>query len=342
MSAMNFIDKAIEDAGSYAVYGKGLGDQMRKDVKYGPQPDPNFGPVYGRMVENPNSARIASLREELAKINDQIKAYDMEAEMSKYKFQYEADPSPYTSLMQNRRTAEQTEKIRKATENATKASNVQNAWKQLLIDEEAEKYNLYAIQNRIKQAMEAGNKTAYLEAKNDEARAIATLSRYDKEKKQYKDQFSKMLGIDAGETFEPKYDEANDANLAQLGALEQLGADIKDATSEVRVRGESLLPKEKQAYIDNAQKKLEEFRQRAETLKGILSPDKQSALNDAITAYEDSIPKFGKGQSVKLTKESFAKMTSPQLVKLGKKALLKYKNQGWTNPYLEQAIGAAK
>ena len=294
-----------------------------------------------------NMARIEEINkrlEEIQKEKERLQNGGLEEAMGKYKYLYEADPSVYMNYKQNLRNAQQTEQIRKATEDATKASNAQTAWKQLLIDEEAEKYNLAAIQNKAQQALESGNKAEYIAAKNDEARAVAKLSRLAKDKDMYKKQFSKQLGLlDREEDeVEAQYDSATDANVAQLGNLEQLVADIQRASDEVRTRPASMLPKEKKAYIEQAKQKLEDFKKRSGDLKLTLSPQKKAELDQTITAYEDAIPKFGKSQTVKMTSESFAKLTAPQLVKLGKRALLQYKNQGWTNPFLDQAIARAK
>ena len=291
-----------------------------------------------------NTARIAEIEKRLAEIAEEKKKYSLEEDMGKYKFLYDADPSTLTSYKQNMRNAEQTEKIRKATEDATKASNAQTAWKQLIIDEEAEKYNLAANQNKAKQALESGNKSEYLAAKNDEARASAKLSRIAKEKDMYKDKFAKMLGMEdkAEDEAIAGYDEAADANLTQLGNLDQLVADISSETDNLRQRPDAMQKMNKNELIGNARKKLAEFRQRAAELKNTLSPTRYAELEKSINEYEDSIPKFKKGQPVKLTKEAFGKMSAPQLVNMGKRTLLKYKSQGWTNPYLDKAIAAAK
>lgn len=294
-----------------------------------------------------NMARIAEIDrrlEEIKKEQERWKNGGLEESMGQYKYLYDADPSTYMSYKQNLRNAEQTEKIRKATEDATKASNAQTAWKQLLIDEEAEKYNLAAIQNKANQALASGNKSEYIAAKNDEARAVAKLSRLAKDKDMYKKQFAKELGLlDREEDkVEAQYDSAADANVAQLGNLEQLVADISSETDKLRQRPDAMQKGNKNELVGNAQQKLAEFRKRSEELKRTLSPTRYTELENSINAFEDSITKFKKGQTVKLTKETFARMTAPQLVKLGKRVLLKYKNQGWTNQYLDKAIAAAK
>lgn len=294
-----------------------------------------------------NMARIEEINkrlEEIQKEKERLQNGGLEEAMGKYKYLYEADPSVYMNYKQNLRNDKQTEQIRKATEDATKASNAQTAWKQLLIDEEAEKYNLAAIQNKAQQALESGNKAEYIAAKNDEARAVAKLSRLAKDKDMYKKQFSKQLGLlDREEDeVEAQYDSATDANVAQLGNLEQLVADIQTASDDLRTRPAPIEKKAKTAYIDEANKKLADFRNRAGDLKLSLSPQKKAELDKDINAFEDSIPTFKKNQGTKLTKDEFAKLSGPQLIRLGKRALLQYKNQGWTNPFLDRAIAGAK
>jgi hypothetical protein len=291
-----------------------------------------------------NAARIAEIQKRLAEIAEEKKNYSLEDEMGKYRFLFEGDPSTLMGHRQNMRNAEQTEKIRKATEDATKASNAQTAWKQLLIDEEAERYNLAANQSKAKQALESGNKSEYIAAKNDEARASAKLSRIAKDKELYKNKFAKMLGIEdrAEDELVAGYDGAADKDLAKLGDLENLVAGIDSGTDAIRNRPAKMSKAEKQKLIGDAKKNLADFRKRSSDLKLTLSPGRHADLEKSINEYEDTIHKFNKSQTVKLTKDSFEKMSGPQLVRMGKRALLKYKNQGWTNPNLDKAIAAAK
>lgn len=286
MSAMNFIDKAIEDAGSYAVYGKGLGDQMRKDVKYGPQPDPNFGPVYGRMVENPNSARIASLREELAKINDQIKAYDMEAEMSKYKFQYDADPSPYTTLMQNRRTAEQTEQIRKATEDATKQSTAQNQWNSLGDKLEVAQWALRSAQNKFVEAERNQNVAGMRDARDEIERYTKSVKTLEAQRDQIRNKFMKDLELDTAEV-ELDKDAMKDYD-ARIGENVEL-----ESISPALVKLDNLLNKDRQKNY--SQTEIDEARDTADreiprlremVAKANVSDTKKAELEEKLNALD--------------------------------------------------------
>lgn len=256
-----------------------------------------------------NAARIAEIQNRLAEIAEEKKKYSLEEDMGKYKFLYDADPSTLTSYKQNMRTAEQTEKIRKATEDATKASNAQTAWKQLLIDEEAEKYNLSAMQNKAKQALESGNKAEYIAAKNDEARANAKLSRISKDKELFKNKFAKMLGIEdkAEDEAIVGYDEAADNDLKKIGDLEKLVADISTETDKLRQRPDSMQKVNKAELIGNARKNLADFKQRAGNLKLTLAPGRYAELEKSITEFEDAIPKFKKGQSTVATREDYEK-----------------------------------
>lgn len=342
MSAMNFIDKAIEDAGSYAVYGKGLGDKMRKDVKYGPQPDPNFGPVYGRMVENPNAARIAALREELARVNEQIKAYDMEGEMGKYKFQYDADPSTYVGVQQSRRNAEETRRIREANEKATERSQDQSALKELGTGMFTAYYAIRNAENNLKQAIESGDPVAIRNAKTDLSREKVT---YKKQKGQYDElaaRIMKDLGVepvDYGE--EAALDLDNDVDVKAAQEYQDLKGKIMTATDELRQRPEIMDKTEKALIIKNAKKTLDEFRQSYAGLDG-LNPTLKAELEKTINAYEDAIPTFKKKQGTKITADEFAALTGPELMKYSLKELESFQKRGFKNYGLDRAIAVKK
>lgn len=148
---------------------------------------------------NDRDARIAELEKELAEIREQKKSLDTEAEMGKYKFQYEADPSTYTTYKQNLRTAEQTEKIRKATEDATKQSNAKNQWNSLSDKREAAEWALRAAESNFEEADRNGNVDAMNKAKDEIERYTKAVRKLDNQMEALRDKFLKDLDIDAGD-----------------------------------------------------------------------------------------------------------------------------------------------
>lgn len=148
---------------------------------------------------NDRDARIAELEAELDEIRKQRQSLDVEADMGRYKFQYDADPSTYTSVMQNRRNAEQTEKIRKATEDATKQSNAQNQWNSLSDKREAAEWALRAAERNFEEADRNGNVDAMNKAKDEIERYTKAVRKLDSQMEALRDRFLKDLDIVAGD-----------------------------------------------------------------------------------------------------------------------------------------------
>lgn len=289
--------------------------------------------------------RIRELDAEIAKYKQELASYDTESEMGKYKFVWDGDPSTYTTVQQNKRNAEETRKIREASEAATKASNAQTAWKQLALNMEDEKYKLASAQNRANEAMATGNRSAYIEAMTDVKRSEAALTRFQREQAEYRKKFADMLGVsleDDTKAQDVAYKAEDDDNVKGIDIYEQLKANLDNGTkSLLRIRPNKMSDKQKQKIINDAKSNLANFQK---TVKGLtfLNPQTRSDLDKMLTEYEDSIPKFGNGQSTVMTQEKFGKMTGAQLVAMGLKQLRKYQEQGFTNPKLEKALTNAK
>lgn len=274
--------------------------------------------------------RIRELDAEIAKYKQELASYDTESEMGKYKFVWEGDPSTYTTVQQNKRNAEETRKIREASEAATKASNAQTAWKQLALNTEEEKYKLASAQNRANEARATGNRSAYIEAMTDVKRSEAALTRFQREQAEYRKKFADMLGVsleDDAKAQDVAYKAEDDDNVKGIDIYEQLKADLdKGKKSVLRTRDTKMKSKEKEDIINDAKKNLPKYKKTAEGFN-FLNPQTRSELDTKLTEYEDAITKFSKGQGTVMTQEKFNKMGYAQLKALGLKTLNSYINQ---------------
>lgn len=291
------------------------------------------------------NSQIEMLNRQIAEIEKQIKDYDTEEEMGKYKFVYDADPSTYTGYQQSKRNAAQTEAIRQANEEATKASNAQTAWRQLLIDEEAEKYKKIDAEDNAKKALAEGNMDAYKEAMKQVKRSEATLARYAREKNQYRSKFNKMLGIsvdgEQGQTDETGangiYDESKDENVVNLKKYNEMVNGIDQEIINLRKRVTSMTDKDKKAIIDNANKVLEGYRN---SDVGFLNDAQKTAWNTKIAEFEDAIPTFKKNQPTTMTKEKFATLGIKDLKNYTLAQLKDFRKKGFQNKNLDRMINA--
>lgn len=178
-------------------------------------------------------ARIAQIKQRLAEIAEEKKKYNLEEEMGKYKFLYDNDASTLMGYKQNLRNAEATEKIRKATEDATKASNAQTAWKQNAIDLEATKYDLASAKDAYNSAKASGDENGMRKAVLDIQRAQAKLNRMNTEQTQLRNKFAKQLGL----TDNAESKALNDVSNVQTGI--DLEGDISRMNNIKTLKGES-------------------------------------------------------------------------------------------------------
>lgn len=344
-----YMDSIMENVGPYSVYGKALGDKMRKDVEYGTNPWKDTAKAIPEVVGfdagfDTRNSQIEMLNRQIAEIEKQIKDYDTEAEMGKYKFVYDADPSTYTGYQQNKRSAAQTEAIRKANEEATKASNAQTAWRQLLIDEETEKYKKIDAEDKAKKALADGNTDEYKEAMKQVKRSEATLARYARDKEQYRNKFNQMLGISEGEQGQTDetgapgvYDEEKDENIVNLKKYNEMVNGIDQEIINLRKRVTSMTDKDKKAIIDNANKVLEGYRN---SDVGFLNDAQKTAWNKKIAEFEDAIPTFKKTQPTTMTPEKFAALGIKDLKKYTLAQLKDFRKKGFQNKNLDRMINA--
>lgn len=284
--------------------------------------------------------RIRELDAEIAKYKQELASYDTESEMGKYKFVWEGDPSTYTTVQQNKRNAEETRKIREASEAATKASNAQTAWKQLVLNMEDEKYKLASAQNRANEARATGNRSAYIEAMNDVKRSEAALTRFQREQAEYRKKFANMLGVALEDDTKPQdvaYKVDDDDNVKGIDIYEQLKANLDNSTkSLLRIRPNKMSDKQKQNIKNTAKNNLADFQKTAKGLT-FLNPQTRSELDKMLTENEDAIAKFDKSQGTKMTQEKFNQMGYVQLKALGLKTLNSYISQFGAG-YPDQAV----
>lgn len=351
MSATSFIDNAIADAGEYAVYGKALGDKMRAGVQYGPDPRRS---LYGEMVANPNKARIAEIDRELAELRAKLDSDDVEEAMGRYKFLYDADPSTLTNYHQQKRTEKMNAEMRKATEAATRESNLQTAWKQNGIDLEVARYDLAAAQNAYNEAKGAGNTDAMKRAMTDVKRAQAKYDRVSRENETLRDKMMTSLGVSLGvegndtpevNDVDEKY--AND--IAEAEAIKKLDGSLELLDKQIVVDNVNVDKKTKAANVK--QWLADIAKAKSDVSESNLSTEQQNARLSKLADMERKVRDYAKskskgGQGTTPTTEDYQKTldgltTKGQLVAKGYRWLTAAKNAGATHKYLDAAIGTA-
>jgi len=288
------------------------------------------------------STRIAEIQRRLDEIKREKEKYDMEGKMGEYKFLYDADPSTYMSYKQNLRSNEQTNAIRKASEDATKASQAQTAWRQLLIDEETAKYEKMDAENKVRAAQQSGDAAAYRDAKVGLSRINAKMNRLAKDKDEYRNRFAEMLGLskaDLGEPAEGDWDEGNDDTYKKLKRFGDLQNKYTNAYEAVRIQDDNTMSSDEKGTIrKDADKALKEMDIEYKDLSDILGSDKRDEWIKKRTAFVDAKNKFGRKQSSYYSPEQFKNLGYADLKKLGYNRLMFYKNKGYTNTNLEAAI----
>ena len=297
-----------------------------------------------RLVSILKSTRIAEIQRRLDEIKREKEKYDMEGKMGEYKFLYDADPSTYMSYKQNLRSNEQTNAIRKASEDATKASQAQTAWRQLLIDEETAKYDAQAAQNRVNEAKQSGNAQAYSEAMTELSRINAKINRLNRDKDEYRNRFAEMLGVSRKEMGEPAngdWNKESDTDYGKLKALENLSGKLKTGMDDLRKR-DAMTDQQKKKIDATSRSNLALYRDIYKNNKDVLGSDPQADFEKRLNEFEDTITNFKKSQPTTMTQEKYSKFTASQLVKRGLRQLQKDKASGLKHPDLDWAISNAK
>ena len=306
-----------------------------------------------RGMSDARAERIAQIKKRLAEIAEEKKKYNVEEEIGKYKFLYDNDPSVLMNYKQNMRNNEMNREIRKSSEDATKASNLQSAWKQNGIDLEVARYDLAAAKNAYNEAKGAGNSDAMKRAAIDVERAQAKYNRIAKENETLRGQMMSALGIDLG-------DEKELQTVVETPAGTSLDTDIADAEAIKKLDGElSLLDKEivvdnvnvdKKTKIANVKKWKEDIEKARKAInESKLSTEQKNERMSRLADMEKKVNDYAKprpkgGQGTSMTKEDYEKAIAGkndlELAKLGYNFLLAAKNAGV--PVSERALNLAK
>ena len=307
-------------------------------------------------------ARIAQLDRQIAEIEEKLKDYSVEEAMGKYKFLWEGDPSTLATYRQGKRNAEQTESIRKATEDASKASTLQQAWKQNGIDLEVARYDVAAAQNAYNEAKANGDENGMRRADVELDRARAKLNRVNRENDILRSKLMDSLGIsvEASDELETAGNQGgNDGgngggnlndDLANAESIKTLDGNIDAISSEFDVDNMNIDKKQKLAMVKQGLADVKDAIKQVEDSS--LSTEQKNARLTKLRELEKKIRNFGKpaskgGQGTKATVDDYQKaldgMSSiGQLVKKGYSWLVAAKNAGATHQYLDTAISKAR
>lgn len=311
-------------------------------------------------------ARIAQLDRQIAEIEEKLKDYSVEEAMGKYKFLWEGDPSTLATYRQGKRNAEQTESIRKATEDASKASTLQQAWKQNGIDLEVARYDVAAAQNAYNEAKANADENGMRRADVELDRARAKLNRVTRENDMLRSKLMDSLGIsvEASDELETAGNQGGDEggnkggneggnlndDLANAEATKILDDSIDAISSQFDVDNMNIDKKQKRDMVTKGLSDVKDAIKQVEDSS--LSRDQKNTRLTKLREIEKKIRKFAKpvnkgGQGTKATVDDYQKaldgMSSiGQLVKKGYNWLVAAKNAGATHQYLDTAISKAR
>jgi hypothetical protein len=278
-----------------------------------------------------NSARIEQITRRLAEIREEKKALDPEREMAEYKYLYEADPSAYMNLMHNRKTAEQTEQIRKGSEEATRQANLQSAYKENSNGLMVAQYDLAEARNQLQAAYADGSDpNAIARARNAYNRAEANYNRLARENEVLRGRVMKSLGMAEEKPVEaPEAQQgADEEHLKAVSGANayQEAKGILDTMQEIKADNMNISKAEKKRNIDEMTAKLARARELYNS--GKFGPQAKAEMDKLISAAEEKIRNYGKpvgkgGQGVNKTVEDYQKaldgMTnSIQAARMGK------------------------
>ena len=349
-----YMDKIIEDAGSYAVYGKALGDNMRKDVEYGTDPwkkasgaipeiagvDRNFGS---------RSARIEELNRQIAELESKLKGHDVESEMGKYKFVFDADPSAYMTHQQSLRNAKATEEIRKSNDQKSERETLRNSWKESGTSLLVARYDLADAENAYKQAVSAGDPDGISKAGLALSRAKANYSAKLRENDALRAKVYENFGIKAMPQEEIKdvdlYSADDDENYRSAAVLQRTKNDLNALQKEVKTDNVAIHPTEKKKNIAAWTSRLDALEKQMKD--STLSDKNRGDLELQVQEIREAIRNYGKpagkgGQTPKVTQADLDKMNFTDLKRKGYGWLKSVRDAGLTHPDLEKAINATR
>lgn len=306
-------------------------------------------------MSSAKAERIAQIKKRLAEIAEEKKKYNVEEEIGKYKFLYDNDPSVLMNYKQNMRNNEINKEIRKSSEDATKASNLQAAWKQNAIDLEVARYDLAAAKNAYNEAKGASNTDAMNRAAIDIERAQAKYNRIAKENETLRGQMMTALGIDLGDENELQTVDNKPAgtsfakDIADAEAIKKLDGNLDRLDKAIVVDNVNVDKKTKAANVKNWLADIEQAKKDVEASS--LSTEQKEARKTKLSEMEAKVRSYAKpspkgGQGTKMTREDYQNeldklATKSQLVAKGYKWLKAAKDLGATHTWLDAAIGVA-
>lgn len=301
-----------------------------------------------------NSAKIEQITRRLAEISEEKKALDPEREMAEYKYLYEADPSSYMNLMHNRKTAEQTEQIRKGSEEATRQANLQSAYKENSNGLMVARYDLSEAENAYREAQASGDperaEKAYISLK----RARANYDKLAKENGVLRERVMKAFGLsqEAPEKQPQESPEATPEDSAHAESVKNL-RDYQGALAEIGVLANKVKTDNMPVSKAEKAKRVKELNDKVDALQATIDNAKVGTAQKAeaqkqLDSLKEQVRTFSKpsakgGQGTKVTKEDYQKeldgmLTMMQLVKKPIKWLQAAKAAGATHPKLDMAI----
>lgn len=263
------------------------------------------------------NARIAELEQELADIRRRRAGRDTEAEMAKYKFQFEGDPSSYMNYKQGLRTNAATENIRKATEAATKASQLQADWKQNAIELDEWQMKQNAAKLAYEDALAKNDEIALKKAQADIENADRGYARAQREQAYLRSKMRTAVGYDdTGDRFEqPRAVSTKKNNLARdienMQTVNDAKADLALLEEQVSTDNVSISDDEKAGNVANWQKRLDGAMEIINNSS--LNSDTKLELKTKAEALSKKINDYNKptskgGQTTTMTKEKYEKM----------------------------------
>jgi hypothetical protein len=303
-----------------------------------------------------NQGRIEEISRRLDEIAKEKKAIDTEKAMAEYKYLYDADPSAYMGLMHNRKTAEQTEQIRKGSEEATRQSNLQSAYKANNDGLLAARYSLADAENAYRQAIASGNLDAAESAKVKLDRERAMYNKYAKENEILRNKVMQAFGIAqeapaVAQEGASGAENASQEDIAHQEAMNGLNA-FQDALGEIEVLSGRIKPDNVAKAGQVKENEVKKWREDIARLQKVISSSsvgKQQKtdaqvqldqLSDKLRGY--SKPASKGGQAVKLTKEDYERAVAgktPGQISLKGSAWLKAAKAAGANiPGIDQRI----
>lgn len=297
--------------------------------------------------------RIAQIKKRLAEIAEEKKKYDVEDAMGRYKFLYDNDPSVLTNYRNQKRTEKMNADMRKATEAATRESNLQTAWKQNGIDLEVAKYDLASAQNAYNEAKGANNIDAMKRAMTDIKRAQAKYDRIARENDTLRGKMMNSLGLSLGD--EQQLDDGMQKTngpdyakeIADAEAIKKLDGNLELLDKAIVVDNVNV---DKATKIANVNKWLMDIdKAKKDVDASNLSIEQKNARMAKLADMEAKVrtyakPKSKGGQGSKLTKDDYQKTIAGkndlELAKLGYAYLKAAKDAGVT--VSDRALNLAK